>query len=859
MSCLSSTLDLAVTRHTVVSVLFVRRPRLRIVGIMVPRLALSVEDVNKIRQVLQEEISQGLEEDGHRKPEFNPLPLPLAPVSYSKDGKTLNIAAQYRFRNVFSDDQTAEHIRDACMSLFSLCGTRGYLAQLNDAMALRLECSFERVQDLGETVGLAARLLGRLPRHAPPIAVDKGIYQGILNSHLVDADGEATWENLKASAFLDRNTIRLALYIATHTADSVCPSSPVILEHVNNIARLIEEAAASSRSEKDPGRRQQWFLLEAYLWTCWHRSVLMHLSADLQACLRIGTANNRYVALEFEGIHSIAGLSPAAEAPKYVCRWAYELVRTDRASVGLDLRQLCDLLAAYSEEVGLHEPRCCISESGSLVQCDGSSPYSCGRFRSMKVPDQSAHASSCSKKPQDCTVLRWQEDAYQSINGPRAVSIKHDGSDGYLSYCSASRKTMTISHVWSHGQGGSPDGTGFNSCLHRRYCKISRNHGFDSYWIDAACIPTVKALRSEAIGQINHLFKNSDMTLVCDRDIIELDVGSLSVAVKETLLAVLLVCDWNVRAWTFLEAMRGRANLHLLCKNDRVVSLRSLIEDVNTEGSLEIAAMFVTAQHLMPGNPFRQSGEIEAEYVQPEEAATLLSRRYTTKSGDELVIWSLLCGETVHKTGEEFWRSRRNIKLLVSSGTRQRGTVMGKVRTGFLVSSAPRIDAQRRGFGWAPSRPDLSYDLTDSGYRAFHAYDGRSTPMAYYDDEGLESDWLVHEFRNPGYTGKGLMRLMPSLRGTNSMLTSTLQQVALQKLHGFRWGAVLQAIDDKAAPLSVDKIAASTRGHLSNPNGHAVVLVGSQDRVNWVWIGVDEMNDDDLKTLQFDRKTINIV
>jgi hypothetical protein len=81
------------------------------------------------------------------------------------------------------------------------------------------------------------------------------------------------------------------------------------------------------------------------------------------------------------------------------------------------------------------------------------------------------------------------------------------------------------------------------------------------------------------------------VTLVCDADIMSIDISSVShiedskplatIQLFESILAVLIVCDWNVRSWTLLESMRGRQHIHLLFKNDRVMSLKSIVDLVS--------------------------------------------------------------------------------------------------------------------------------------------------------------------------------------------------------------------------------------------------------------------------------------
>lgn len=88
-----------------------------------------------------------------------------------------------------------------------------------------------------------------------------------------------------------------------------------------------------------------------------------------------------------------------------------------------------------------------------------------------------------------CIAMVWDEASYRAVIGARAVSLgKTDPEGNVLRYCKASEKTMAISHVWSHGQGGWPE-AGLNGCLHHQYASIARSQGCDSYWMDIACIP----------------------------------------------------------------------------------------------------------------------------------------------------------------------------------------------------------------------------------------------------------------------------------------------------------------------------------------------------------------------------------
>ena len=171
----------------------------------------------------------------------------------------------------------------------------------------------------------------------------------------------------------------------------------------------------------------------------------------------------------------------------YMCKWAFGLLKIDRGSIGLDFRHL---LCQYRVVFGNCEPRCLPSKDGFSQQCEGSSPLKCKRFAGMKIEDQSAHMRRCNCR---CLRLHWNESSYRSTKGGRAVSVVQE-NDGCLRHCAASEKTIAISHMWSHGQGGRPEHgeTGLNQCLHERYCQIAQGHKCDSYWMDTpSVLPTI--------------------------------------------------------------------------------------------------------------------------------------------------------------------------------------------------------------------------------------------------------------------------------------------------------------------------------------------------------------------------------
>jgi hypothetical protein len=79
----------------------------------------------------------------------------------------------------------------------------------------------------------------------------------------------------------------------------------------------------------------------------------------------------------------------------------------------------------------------------------------------------------------------------------------------------------------------------------------------------------------------------------------------------ETLIPVLLVCDWNVRAWKMLEAIRDSRSIFLLCKNEQVVNLRDILVTLHQHGVVDIAVLLGRTQHLIPHSDPRSTKTVE--------------------------------------------------------------------------------------------------------------------------------------------------------------------------------------------------------------------------------------------------------
>ncbi|KAL1637507.1 hypothetical protein SLS56_000645 [Neofusicoccum ribis] len=678
--------------------------------------------------------------------------------------------------------------------LAQLDGSEGHLERLDSAFSGLLRCNFRVPEnELEEVIPKACALLSRLPAvpQQPGLEMDLTA----LDADLFLPGLPRTWENLRVVRFVDNNTIRLALNIVIDKGLSWY--GPRTVELLDTIGEILQIGLQPYYG--DDSIRQT--LLTAFLWTSLQRLIMLHFSYILGLHLTGGYnfSLNEGVALLgkdlLQRVHRAGAGLP--ELNKAMCRCAFELLRSDRASVALDFR---DFARRYDEALGGLPARCIVPErpawpiscqwrSHQPKPCGGDNPHKCMRFKGAKIQDQSAHTASCTG---DCPKLYWSEDSYRNGSGARAVSLQGTTNDK-LVYCRSSERTMAISH----------------------------DH----------------QLRDEAIQNINSVFRDSRLTLVCDRDVQLIDASQPSLAVHERILAVLLVCDWNARAWTLLEAMRGRHDVWLLCRHDVPVSFRAALDDVHRRGSVALATLFLTAQHLLPS--FRPVKAAQREgmramvrgLVSVEEAAMLLSHRHATRPGDEIVIWSLLVGETVPKDALDFWR-----RSLI-------------VRTGFLVSSVPRLD--KLGWSWAPVRPDMP----EEGYRkgrdklVFHQ-DGVKTEFADVVDDGLDAPWFVGEF--PGRRGmplrSNLANFVDSIVSPRQRL---LRDISGRYLKNDRFGALLMPSSEGegATPIAVRGDA----GQLL----FAVVGMNDETRQRWKWKGVVEVNDKEFSSLpSFKRRRI---
>ncbi|KAG9235280.1 hypothetical protein BJ875DRAFT_374529 [Amylocarpus encephaloides] len=580
--------------------------------------------------------------------------------------------------------------------------------------------------------------------------------------------------------------------------------------------------------EVEEGHKESREVLRIFLWAVWQRSVMLYFYYVLEVQLSQGYSPRWNSMLAIKGIKRLSDLDSDVyreDGIDYMCNWAFEVLRTSRSSICLDFRTMISRFNAhFGDRVGR-----CMKDTEDT--CLGDKPESCQRFTATETSPQSFHASGCSGF---CDKIMWSEESYKSLAGPRAVRL--DVGAKNLQYCKASPLTMAISHVWSHGQGGRPE-HGINLCLHQLYMYLAVLVECESYWIDSTCIPNEHKLRMEAINGINSVFTTSRVVLISDADLQSVDASNEDLNSLETLMSVLLVCDWNVRAWTMLEAIRGRKNVFLLCKSRQVISMMELFRHVLKNGAIDLAVLLGSAQHLL------QSSESDKP-VAIEDSGSLLSQRHASRPGDEVVIWSLLNNLPGSKSPLDLWRSQKH------------------VRSGYLMSSTPRVHSD--GYNWAPSEPYVrpqsrTVSLGNDDHQkmqnymvCYRPYDGEGSFLANIIDRGLEGIWCIRQvdadvlvtYRNNfcdktplgvGYPSE--QELNPDLDEEDEVFEQPDTANVCNMIEGFlKNGTIVRMIKPVASCGTKPYGGGSKRGEAYGVVGALCVLIAGSD--TWRWKGV---------------------
>ena len=718
--------------------------------------------------------------DPHSPEAGVPGPFVCEGFGYSREGE------RHHFLTDLEQNERRERF---CRVLYEqTLDLTSHCSRLDNRLSQLVSCNL-RVEGMNDISDHAYHLLTRLP--ARPLQLPE-VPAAIRPDYLVHdfaGNGHSTatatlWDNLQVTSYVSASVIRAALLSEVERY----AAHLMLRRFLDMVADLIGTASKLSSSADFEPAKQSWFVVRAFLWTCWQRCTMIFFFIIVRDYPESGFQDHSKDSQVLRGMEISPGLSlqemlrkhANLYKPQYMCGWGFELLRNDPSCIGFDFRRF---FFRYSTAFGDRTGRCLRDHRAS---CNGDDPGKCQRFRGMCIKNQSLHGDVCQG---DCERLTWDEESYRSVSGARAVTLDISDSRKELIYCQASANTLAISHVWSHGQGGRPEaGYGFNHCLHRRYALIARSLGCNSYWMDTPCIPEEHKLRREAVENINQIFEHSKAAVVCDRDLMDIDASDLSTDICETIIGTLIVCDWNLRAWTFLEAFRGRENMYILCKDSVLVSWKKIFGMVRLHGSLEMASLALCTPHLLPSSTkkhYRMSrySPIVAGFLTISTAASLLSHREASRPGDDIVIWSLLLGDTVYQNAKAFWKSRQGHSLDSS----------------FLVSSAPRL--KEKGLMWAPSSPAAPpVEIRSNGRQtrllSFSVGGGQYGGIS---KDGFKANWLMYDFIGSRIGAKTLSSFF-DLAEDNSCQVN-LKEIRNRFLRGYLMGTLLRpalGIDDPA-------------------------------------------------------------
>ena len=751
-----------------------------------------------------------------------PSPFLCEGLEYSFDGGV------HRYYTAVEQKERRETL---CHELYQqVLDCESHCSRLDDRFSRIVLCNLQ-TENTNYISECAYDLLARLPARPLRLPEEPPALNSDYRVHNIPGEQSPTtaatlWDDLQVTSYVSANVIRTALLSAIYRG----MASHMLQNLVDTVADLIGTASTLSSSADSEIARQRWFVVRVFLWTSWQRCAMIYFYGILEHYLRVGFNDDDGPSLIIRGIQLSPDLSiqemsrryTTLNKPVYMCGWAFELLRSNPICIGLDFRRF---FLRYSMKFGDRTGRCLRDNHAS---CNGDEPSKCQRFKGMRIENQSLHHDIC---PGDCGRLTWDEESYRSISGARAVALEIADSRKKLLYRQASADTLAISHVWSHGQGGRPEaGHGFNHCLHRRYVSIATSLGCDSYWMDTPCIPEDHKLRREAIENINFVFEQSKATIVCDKDLMEIDASNLSIEVRELILVTVMVCDWNIRAWTFLEAFRGRESIYILCKDGVIVPLRETIELVHRQGSIDIALLLLSVPHLLP--PFvtkdfkqRSLSPSVNGFLAAEVAGSLLSHREASRPGDDIVIWSLLLDDTVYKNARTFWKSRRAIF------------------TSFLVSSAPRLT--EKGLGWAPSSPaaQLVRMRSNGPQTRLLAFDGSDSELGLVVKDGFLAKWLMYDFTGPCVGIKRFSSFMDlEMEPDDQSCPTNLREIRHRFLKGYLWGALLRPVENRsyANPARYRGDMSKTLVVVCATNKRVRCPWENDERIHWRWRGVYE-------------------
>jgi len=206
----------------------------------------------------------------------------------------------------------------------------------------------------------------------------------------------------------------------------------------------------------------------------------------------------------------------------------------------------------------------------------------------------------------------------------------------------------------------------------------------------------------------------------------------------------------------------------------------------------------VAVPHFLPPLDDRKSiapksenrEQFEAGRLPIETSSSLLSHRPASRPGDDFVIWSLPISEKTNVyTAEAFWKSVQGLAFRTSAKTENIFSSAASIRTGYLISGAPRL--KTRGLGWAPASPALQPSIK-SEQASLYGFDDWGRESGHITADGLVTAWWLCKFDGTGFWS--MIRSVAArlwMQSPNCQCPHNLARIREQFLQGYRWGAIL--------------------------------------------------------------------
>lgn len=267
-------------------------------------------------------------------------------------------------RHVYFDKQKLDAIKETfCCSLYGMLddpagGSTGPVSRLDSLLSsivfeyhLYDHTGFNYLRDREKVVAEACSLVRRLPLTPVELPDETNI---VASEHMdpvafgPERHPQArTWENLEVVTVLSTNVIRVALLVAMSYPSSTYSTLENFLNLHADLCSTASHLYTLALSEEE---KCNWFLVRAFLWTCWQRMSQLYFYSAAGESLRTGF-------LEFaRSIPPLRVPSPVTDMstrkmlrefmvknkPHYMCGYAFELIRTNPCALGLDFRNFMD-------------------------------------------------------------------------------------------------------------------------------------------------------------------------------------------------------------------------------------------------------------------------------------------------------------------------------------------------------------------------------------------------------------------------------------------------------------------------------------------------------------------------------------